>query len=153
MKMNRVVALIGFLAYVASFFLIAVRETTATSDNAGFVGYRCAFIALVSPWGHSGMEILHENPLGYFGVLLSGWINPVFLVTAAMLWARPHGRAGAFLRIVLILMLPAVWLVFREMQLRPRAGYWLWTAGMLVVLFSTMLAQKKRDVNVAAVAA
>jgi len=153
MKMNRVVALIGFLVYVASFFLIAVRETTASSSNSGFPGYLCAYLALVSPWGHSGMEMLRENPLGYFSVLVSGWINLVFLVTAAMLWAKPHGRAGAFMRIVLILMLPAVWLAFKEMQLRPRAGYWLWTAGMLVVLFSTMLAGKERDVNVAAVAA
>jgi len=43
--------------------------------------------------------------------------------------------------------------VFKELQLRPRPGYWLWTAAILVVLFSTMLAQKERDVNVAAVAA
>jgi hypothetical protein len=153
MKMNRVVAWIGFLAYVASFFLIAVRETTATASNAGFEGYWCAYIALVRPWGHGGMEILRDNPLSYFSILLSGWINPVFLITAVMLWVKPHGRAGAFLRIVTILLFPAVWLVFREIELRPRAGYWLWTAGMLVVLFSTMLARKERDMNVAAVAA
>lgn len=153
MKMNRIVALMGFLVYVASFFLIAVRETTASASNSGFAGYWCAYISLVSPWGHGGMEMLRDKPLGYFSVLVSGWINPVFLITAAMLWAKPHGRAGALLRIVLILMLPAVWLVFKEMQLRPRAGYWLWTAGMLVVLFSTVLAREKRDANVAAVAA
>src|SRR5262249_49445412 len=153
MKLNRVVALIGFLVYVASFFLIAVRETTATSSNAGFEGYWCAYIALVSPWGHGGMEMLHNSPLSYFSVLVSGWINPMFLITAAMLWAKPHGRAGAFLRIVMILMLPAVWLAFKELQLRPRAGYWLWTAAMLVVLFSAMLAREERDVNLAAVAA
>jgi hypothetical protein len=153
MKMNRVVALIGFLLYIGSFFLLAVSETTATASTEGFKGYSCAFLALISPWGHGGMEMLHDKPLAYFSVLVSGWINPVFLITAVMLWIRPHGRAGAFLRIVTVLMFPAVWLAFKEMQLRPRAGYWLWTAGMLLVLFSTMLARKERDVNVAAVAA
>ena len=153
MKTNRVVVLIGFLAYVASFFLIAVKETNATSSNAGFEGYWCAYIALVSPWGHSGMELLRDSALAYFSVLLSGWINPVFIITAAMLLARPHGRPGAFLRIVVVLLLPACWIVFHNEHLRPWTGYWIWTAAMLVVLFSTMLAREKQDLDVAAAAA
>jgi hypothetical protein len=152
MKVSRAVFLIGLLLYIASFFLTAVKESGSDS-SAGYHGYWCAYTTLVGPWGHSGMELIREEPLLYFAILFSGWINPLFLIAAVMLWAKPNGRASAFLRIVVVLLLPACWVVFREYKVWPRPGYWLWTAAMLVVLFSTMLAREKRDVNVAVVAA
>jgi hypothetical protein len=153
MKISRIVAVIGFLLYIGSFFLTAVKESGSDASASGYRGYTCASITLLTPWGSDGLRMLRQGPLDYFAILFSGWINPVFLVTAVMLWARPHGRAGAFLRIVVVLMLPACWIVFHNEHLRPWTGYWLWTAAMLAVLFSTVLAREKRDVNVAAVAA
>ncbi|HKF21042.1 MAG TPA: hypothetical protein VKE93_05705 [Candidatus Angelobacter sp.] len=153
MKASRAVFLIGLLLYIGSFFLIAVKESGASTSASGYHGYWCAYTTLVGPWGHSGLELLREDALLYFAILFSGWINPVFLITAAMLWAKPKGRIGAFLRIVVVLLMPACWVVFHQYNVSPRPGYWLWTAAMLAVLFSTMLAREKRDVNVAAVAA
>jgi hypothetical protein len=151
MKINRVVALIGLLLYVGSFFLIAVKETSA-SGASGFAGYWCAYITLISPWGHEGWSMLHDKPIGYFGVLFSGWINPVFLITAIVLLAKPYGRLGALLRIVVIVMLPACWIVFYQFGLRPRNGYFLWTAAMLVSMFSAMFSRETRR-KIAAAAA
>jgi hypothetical protein len=153
MKVSRAVFLIGLLLYIGSFFLTAVKESGSDSSASGYRGYTCAYVALLSPWGSDGMRMLRQGALDYFAILFSGWINPLFLLTAAMLWAKPHGRAGAFLRILVVLMLPACWIVFHNEHLGPWTGYWLWTAGMLAVMFSTMLAREKRDVNVAAVAA
>ncbi len=151
MKTHRIVALIGLLLYVGSFFLTAIKETS--SNPSGYHGYWCAYVTLVSPWGHDGMELLREEPLLYFAMLFSGWINPLFLITAAMLWTKPKGRAGAFLRIVVALLLPACWVVFHQYNVIPRAGYWLWTVAMLVVLFSTMLARQDREISAAQAAA
>jgi hypothetical protein len=149
MKRNRVLALIGFLLYVGSFFLTAVKIPKSDS----LAGYWCAYITLILPWGHDGFQTFHEQPLRYFSVLFSGWINPLFLITAAFLWVKPQGRAGAFLRILVVLLLPACWGAFHYETVSPWIGYWVWTAAMLMVLFSTMLARQDRAANTAAVAA
>jgi hypothetical protein len=152
MKMSRIVFLIGFLLYVGSFFLIAVKETSASPGASGFSGYWCAYITLISPWGHEGWSMLHDKPIGYFAILFSGWINPVFLITAIVLLVKPKGRLGALLRIVVIVMFPACWVVFYQMNLRPRAAYFLWTVAMLLVLFSAMFSRERRDAVAAAAA-
>jgi hypothetical protein len=152
MKTSRMVFLIGFLLYVGSFFLTAVKETSASPGASGFPGYWCAYITLISPWGHEGWSMLQDRPIGYFAILLSGWINPVFLITAITLLMKPNGRLGALLRIVVIVMFLACWIVFYQFGVRPRAGYFLWTVAMLMVLFSAMLSREKRQ-EIAAAAA
>jgi hypothetical protein len=155
MKMSRVVFFIGLLLYIGSFFLtavIGVKEVSGSLVASGFSGYTCALTTLLSPWGHEGWEALRDTPLEYFPILFSGWINPVFLITAIALLVKPNGRPGALLRIVVIVMFPACWIVFYQMNLRPRAGYFLWTAAMLLVLFSTMFSREKRQ-EIAAAAA
>jgi hypothetical protein len=149
MMMNRVVALIGFLVYAGSFFLNAVK----IPKSDALTGYWCAYITLILPWGHDGFQTLHEQPLRYFCVLFSGWINPFFLVTAFLLLRKPNGRLGSILRILVVVMFAACWGAFYYENVRPWIGYWVWTAAMLVVLFSTMLAREKRDLNTARVAA
>src|SRR5262249_27030509 len=151
MKIHRIVALIGLLLYIGSFFLTAVKDTSA--NPSGYTGYWCAYSTLVAPWGHDALEALREGPLLYFAILFSGWINPLFLITAGMLWAKPNGRVGAFLRIIVVLMLPACWVVFHQYKVRPHVGYWLWTSAMLAVLFSTMLAWQDREFSAAQAAA
>src|SRR5262245_10804799 len=107
MKMSRVVLWIGFLIYIGSFFLIAVKETGAGAS--GFRGYWCAYITLQAPWGHDAMNMLREKPVEYFAVLFSGWINPFFLIAMVALLVKPGGRFAAALRILTILMFPACW--------------------------------------------
>src|SRR5262245_59111370 len=147
MKMSRVILLIGFLVYVGSFFLIAVKESG--QNASGFRGYWCAYTTLQAPWGHSGLEVLREKPLEYFAWLFSGWINPFFLAALVASLIKPAGRLAATLRIVTLLMLPACWLVFHMEHVRPYTGYFLWTGGMLLVLFSSMFSKDNRELKAA----
>ena len=134
MKSYRVLILIGLLVYVISFFLIAVRGTGLSLE-----GYKCALVTLLTPWGSDGVRMLRESPLDFFSTLFSGWINPVFLITTVILLIRPNSGLGAILRVVVLLMFPACWLVFYKEHFRPGEAYFLWTAAMVLVLFSNKL--------------
>ncbi len=149
--MNRVLLLIGMVLYIASFFLTAVKDAYASPSASGYPGYLCAYLTLLTPWGHDGMRMLQRDPLGYFGILFSGWINPVFLITVVLVLR--HKRLGAILRIVLLLMFVACWVVFYKEHLRPQIGYFLWTAAMLLALFSNMFSTADRELKTAAKAA
>jgi hypothetical protein len=131
--------LLGMVLFVVSFFLIAVREAGAAPSDSGMRGYTCAYVALLSPWGSDGLRMLREGPVDYFAILLSGWINPVFLITVVVLLVRPKGSLAGVLRITLLIMFLACWIVFYKEHLHPREGYFLWTAAMLLVLFSSKL--------------
>jgi hypothetical protein len=135
-KTYRILILLGLALYVASFFLTAVKDA---KTSAGMSGYKCATTALLAPWGGDGLNMLRETPVDYFALLFSGWINPVFFVAAVAFLIRPQGKFAGVLRIVLLVMFIACWIVFYRAQLRPAAGYFLWTAAMLLVLFSSKL--------------
>jgi hypothetical protein len=137
--MRWILFLAGMALFVVSFFLIAVKDAKASRDVEGMPGYKCASTTLLAPWGSDGMRMLRDAPSDFFALLFSGWINPVFLLTLAPLLIRPRGRLAAVLRIVLMVMFIAPWIVFYRADLRPRAGYFLWTAAMLMVLFSNKL--------------
>jgi hypothetical protein len=153
MKINRILLLIGMVLYIGSFFLIAIKDAQASSSASGYAGYWCAYVTLLSPWGHDGWSMLREEPVNYFAVLLSGWINPLFLATVVLVLLKPNGRLAATLRVVVLLMFSACWIVFYKEHLRPQAGYFLWTAAMLLVLFSNMFSRADRELNTAAKAA
>jgi len=146
MKMSRALRItllfIGLAIYVASFFpfVDAVKDNAASPDAAGFPGWKCALLALQAPWGHSAGEMFHENPVGYFAVLFSGWINPLFLIALVASLIRPKGRFATAFRVITILMFPACWFAFHALHVRPVAGYFLWTGAMLVVVLSFSLA-------------
>jgi hypothetical protein len=139
MKRYWILILLGMVLFVVSFFLIAVREAGATQSGSGMRGYTCAYVALLSPWGSDGLRMLREGPVDYFAVLFSGWINPVFLLTVVVLLIRPSGALAKVLRGVLLVMFLACWIVFYKEHLHPRAGYFLWTAAMLLALFADKL--------------
>ena len=148
MKTGRVISIIAFLLYVASFasfwgFLSAVKEASAAPTDTGVPGYLCAYITLQWPWTADGGRTLHQEPVKYFGMLLSGWINPVFLITFVLLLIKPSSRLGGVLRVLLLLMFVACWVVFYKQHLRPQAGYFLWTAAMLLALFAYKLFRPK----------
>jgi len=154
MKMARLIALIGFVIFAATFLppdwrpisagkasamTIAVKEAAAASSDRGIPGYLCAYMTIVLPWTSDGMRMLRHEPVDYFAILLSGWINPVFLITFILLLINPRNRSAGILRIVLILMFAACWIVFYYEHLHPRLGYFLWTAAMLLSLFAGKL--------------
>ncbi len=140
MKIGRVILLIGMVLYVVSFFLTGVKDAHTSANAAGISGYGCAYIALVFSLSGDGLRELHNDPFEYFAVLVSGWINPVFLITMVLL-AKPGRRLGPVLRIVLLFMFAACWIVFRNEHIVPCAGYFLWTAAMLLALFANGLSE------------
>ena len=145
MRKNWILVIVGMALWVGSFFLVAVQEANTPYGGSGYRGYLCAFITLINVWGHDAMAMLRETPVEYFSTLLSGWINPVFLITLMASLVRPKGRLAVVLRIVFLLMLPACWIVFYKMKLYPREGYFVWTAGMLLVMFAAPGARVSRE--------
>lgn len=139
MKTYRILIFFGLVLYAASFFLTAVKEASAAAGAKGISGYDCATTTLLAPWGSDGLRLFREGPLDFLAILFSGWINPVFLVIVVVLLIRPKGSFVRVLRIVLLLMFIAPWIVFYKEHLHPREGYFLWTAAMLLVMFSPKL--------------
>ena len=159
MKTARVISVIGFLFFAATFLppdwrpiagskasamTVAVKEATAAPSDRGIPGYLCAYMTIVLPWTSDGMRMLRHEPVDYFAILLSGWINPVFLITFVLLLINPRNRLAGVLRIVLIFMFAASWIVFYYEHLHPRLGYFLWTGAMLLTLFAGKLFPGRR---------
>lgn len=132
-KPYRIFVLLGILVYIGSFFLIAVKNI---GSDAGFPGYWCALTTLTAPWGSEGLKQLRQGPADFFSVLFSGWINPLFLITIIVLSIKPRGRLGWAVAALLVIILPSCWVVFWRAHLRPATGYFLWTAAILVAIFS-----------------
>ncbi len=133
MRLSKKVLVAGLFLFGLSFALPAVNYTAPSGSEPGFT---CALISLFTPWNHDNLPHF-QSGLRYFlewiSLLLSGWINPLFL--AAMLCSKWQ-RIFRTLRMVLVAMLPACWFAFYFMSLYPREGYFLWVAGMLLDLFS-----------------
>jgi hypothetical protein len=140
-KTSRIVLVVAMVLFVASFFVTAVGGGIAPS----ILGYECASMTLFAPWGPDGLRSLREEPLLYIALLLSGWINPVFLITMVLLRKKSTTNAGGKLRIVLLLMLPVCWIVFSKEHARPGFGYFFWTAAMVLALYSTSFSGSLRD--------
>jgi hypothetical protein len=137
---RRTIFCIGLGLYGGSFFLSAVATLAAYGGayDAPMSGYNCALFALGLAWGpnlfgHQGL--FEHRPLDYLGVLLSGWINPTFLVAAFFVSFRPSARIARILAIVTLAMIPFCWVVFYYHHFYPREGHLVWVAGMLLVLF------------------
>ena len=128
---------IGLLIYAISFFLASAGPSDASKPLRG---YFCATVTLLFSWEEVKLWI-HGAPsiynlLEYLSVLVSGWINPVFLVGLLVTSVRPSSSSFTLARISLILAIPACWIVFYYHQLYPREGHFLWIVGMFMVLFS-----------------
>jgi len=125
-------------AYVGSFFLTAVKDASAP-QGAGFTGYWCALTTLTAPWGSDGLKEMRREPVEFFSILFSGWINPVFLITLFVRWRRPNGRLAWVLGVIFVIMLPSCWIVFAKAHARPSVGYFVWTIAMLTAVFAGAL--------------
>jgi hypothetical protein len=130
--------LIGMTLYVVSFFLVAVHQQGHGGNSA--LGFMCAHTLLLYPWVAAKTALQSESSfVHYMSGTVSGLINPVF-----WLFLKPVGA----IRTALFFMMPACWFVFYQENLYPREGYFLWTAGMLLVLPTTRLpAQPSNQVS------
>jgi len=122
--------IVGFLVYVAAFFLPAVREVVKPGGDAPemFLGYNCAWMMLINSFSH---ELWHSQN---FLAILSGWINPlmalylIFLLFPGFKWPR---RIAAGL---IALFIVGTWIFFYLWPLVPLVGHFLWIAGVLLIL-------------------
>ncbi|HEV2990335.1 MAG TPA: hypothetical protein VG759_17995 [Candidatus Angelobacter sp.] len=140
MKINRWLFWSGLLVYAVAFALPAIFAP----DSPALPGYRCAaFVTVMQPWSHENRALIHDAPLRYLPMAMTGWINPLFLVTTLLILLRKAARLVGVLRIIILLLIPFCWVVFHYETVRPREGHILWILGMLLVLFSVRLRQKE----------
>ena len=141
MVKRTLLVLIGLALYGASFALPAVSSKNAIG---AVPGYLCAWVTLMVPWGHDGMNVLHDTPLVYFAILLSGWTNPVFLIATALMFTKRWQGVASVFRVLCVVLIPFSWYVLYQQKLIPRPGHYLWIAGMLLVLLSNELTGVRR---------
>ena len=132
----------GLALYTLSFFLYGVGSDPPQSPLRGWY---CAVVAIWMP-----LQIILDNgapfsqqPLGWVAALVTGGINPLFLVTLLYL-ARGHRDAVANLRIALFLMILCCLVVFYAFDMYPREGFFVWVVGMGLVVSSADLSQVVR---------
>jgi hypothetical protein len=132
-----ILLLAGIGLFAFSFTLPAIREIAKPGATPNVMrGYDCAVTALLVPWGKDGFTIMRSDPLTYFSVLFSGWINPLFVLAVLFVVIRPAWRINAVFRVLVPLMFIFCWIVFFKIHFQAYTGYWLWMAGVLLALWS-----------------
>jgi hypothetical protein len=140
MEINRTILWIGSAIYIASFFLVAVEGPGGAPSTRGpILGYMCAWMAVVAPWAIGSDWSRGVMPILMPGLLITGLINPVFIAGVIALLQRKR-RSFVVLRAIVLSMIPFSWICF--FFVLPREGYFLWTLGMLLVLFSNIWEQR-----------
>jgi hypothetical protein len=134
-KVGRLVLISAIVLFAISFFLPALGACEACSAPRG---YYCAYFTFCYPWAGEGRRLFSSEPLEWFGFLFSGWINAAFL-SALFFLQRNQTARFRIVRKILLLMLPACWIVFYKTHSNPSIGYFLWTAAMLTALFAESL--------------
>ena len=134
MERSEKVVLFALLIFTLSFFLPAIWIPHVTPHTE--TGYWCAYVTLVFPWGSDGLKELSSAPVEYFAVLLSGWINPLFLISMLLSRREKTRKLSRMLRTVVLCLLPACWVVFMVEHVYPFVAYFIWTAAMITTFFS-----------------
>ena len=91
MTRNRTLFWAGLLTYTASFALFAVACRDPCRDLIR--GYNAAILTLVIPWQENPFSvqwIFHDQIFDYVAILISGWINPLFLITVILVLLRRY---------------------------------------------------------------
>ena len=136
MRRDLKILFVAVAAFVAAFFLPAIYIRGIIGPVQG---YFCAWITLTAP--SDGLQEMSAKPLEYIALTLSGLINPLFLITLALLQRNKTRKVGEILRIVLLCLFPACWIVFFMNHYYPHVGYFLWASAMLAALFSRRLSE------------
>lgn len=138
---------VGLLFYGISFVLLATGGDSA--GNGRVPGLLCAIYAFFLPLVEARDKIFHNVPIvltpaSYISLLISGWINPVFGITAFLILTETHRKLTAVLKVSILLMVPFTVVFFIDTPIfHPREGYFLWLIGMILALFSERLAELK----------
>jgi hypothetical protein len=130
-------AWIGLSLYAGSFLLVAVDAPDP------MFGWVCAYLALLIPLTTPlSAPVFGGNAFLYLAMLVSGWINVIFLIALILRASHWHARMFVMLRASVLLMIPFCWPVFYYEGLRfPREAHLVWIVGMLLALFSEELSR------------
>ena len=137
----------GFARYGASFFLVAVDDYVPNSKPER--GYDCAFASFffgirdVAAHITGRQEVITDDALDTFSLLASRLINVFFLIYAVASAILAQNRYIRGLGYLVLAFTPFCWIEFSYRHLSPRADYFLWTAGILLVLMSRPLLDKR----------
>jgi len=143
---GRRVFCVGFLTYIGSFFLSSVggRGVFTPKPPSGFDS---AFDCFWFPWTYvhlNGMNAFWtDGAVSNLSIAISGWVNPIFLLTILSQLVGRTSELTKVLRYVVLLMQPFCWIVFLTSHVYPREGYFFWVTGMLLVLFSKELENRQ----------
>jgi hypothetical protein len=143
-RFAKVIFWVGFLVYAVSWFLPAVGP-----DDAFQPGETHLF-ELVAYWFFSpvmfwrGVDVfLGDLTIHDASLILTAWVALFFFVVAGVLVVDRTPRLNKILCYFVLILIPFCWLAFMHPRtLYPRAGYFLWTAGMLLVLLSRNLGER-----------
>jgi hypothetical protein len=142
MSVNQALCRLGLVIYVLSFFLVATGDPKG-SPIGRLTGYECAYLAVESamtdtPFSSNNAVSAISTPFFlYLSVLISGLINPVFLIYVTLASVKRPPRTARVLKFVLLSMIPFCWMVFYFLGIYPREGHVLWVISMLLVLLSS----------------
>ena len=136
----------GLALYALSFFLYGVGSQPPEAPQ---LGWQCAHEAFLIPlyilggFFTGGGGPFPQQPIGWVAALVTGWINPLFLVT---LWYLVRGRQDTVssLRIALFVMILCCLVVFYSFGMYPREGFFVWVVGMGLVVSSPELSRLVR---------
>jgi hypothetical protein len=87
--------------------------------------------------------LLDDLTLKYVSFASVGLINLIFLVTMILMLVDRTPRLSTIFRFVVLLFVPLCWVALIYRDVYPREGYFLWTAGILLVVFSRGLGARR----------
>jgi len=141
-RTGRTVFWTGLLFYAASFFVAFVGGRGVYEPKPPS-GVDCAFDWFLFPWVyihlHSMSSFWTDAPIENASTAICGSVNPLFLLAVISHVVGKTHRLTKALRNVILIFLPFCWVVFVARHIYPREGYFLWTIGMLLTLFSVEL--------------
>jgi hypothetical protein len=136
MSVNRALYRLGLVLYVLSFFLIATGDSKGLTGR--MTGYECAYLAVESALADTPFSSNTATPFFlYLSILISGLINPVFLVYVTLASVKRAPQTAKVLKFAILSMIPFCWVVFYFLGIYPREGHVLWVIAILLVLLSS----------------
>jgi hypothetical protein len=122
---SRIARILGYLIYLAAFFLSACQEPGA---HETFRGSFCAWITIINSLNR---QVWASKD---FLAVLSGWINPLMLLYVASLFSRKLGIFRRIVAVIVVLFILGTWIYFYLAPLVPLVGHFLWVAGIALIL-------------------
>ncbi|MGB6686262.1 MAG: hypothetical protein WBE76_00300 [Terracidiphilus sp.] len=122
--------ILGYLIYVAAFFLPAVHQVATPGAGAPdtYKGWFCAWITIINTLNRQ-MWLSRD-----FLAILSGWINPLLFLYVASLFSRKLRLFRRIVAVVIALFIVGTWVYFYLVPLIPLIGHVLWIVGIVLVL-------------------